>query len=235
MLRLALLLLLHQVHLSHAKTSENEVYYVDLRASPEGRYLNWKRDCAQQQTLFRAARKASLALSNEESKFLKYLCLHPKQIVSSDTSDSSSKDLRSYSNFSVVNDNYHDGIPPGVSCTPTQWCDSGYCSTVCSRGSVRIDKWLDNALRTQAQLARSLPFCYSTWFGTHNSAISLSDGYGNLDPAYQSLFKYIRWASADFHHAILRTNNQYLSITDQMNLGVRALELDTHWVGVRCV
>lgn len=29
----------------------------------------------------------------------------------------------------------------------------------------------------------------------------------------------------------LHTNNQLLSLTDQLNLGVRALELDTHWVG----
>ena len=31
----------------------------------------------------------------------------------------------------------------------------------------------------------------------------------------------------------LRTNNQWLSLTDQLRLGVRALELDTHYVQVR--
>lgn len=31
----------------------------------------------------------------------------------------------------------------------------------------------------------------------------------------------------------LRTNNQWLSLTDQLRLGVRALELDTHFVQVR--
>ena len=30
----------------------------------------------------------------------------------------------------------------------------------------------------------------------------------------------------------LRTNDQFLSLTDQLNLGVRAVELDTHWVEV---
>lgn len=34
--------------------------------------------------------------------------------------------------------------------------------------------------------------------------------------------------------APLRTNDHWLSLTDQMNLGVRAVELDTHWVEV-CV
>lgn len=30
----------------------------------------------------------------------------------------------------------------------------------------------------------------------------------------------------------LQTNDQVLSLTDQMNLGVRFVELDTHWVQV---
>jgi hypothetical protein len=32
---------------------------------------------------------------------------------------------------------------------------------------------------------------------------------------------------------VLRTNDQVLSLTDQLNLGVRAVELDTHWVEVQ--
>ena len=32
--------------------------------------------------------------------------------------------------------------------------------------------------------------------------------------------------------AYLQTNNQYLSLTDQMNLGVRIVELDTHFFDV---
>jgi len=32
--------------------------------------------------------------------------------------------------------------------------------------------------------------------------------------------------------SVLRTNDQFLSLTDQLNLGVRAIELDTHWVEV---
>ena len=34
------------------------------------------------------------------------------------------------------------------------------------------------------------------------------------------------------NNALLRTNDQYLSLTDQMNLGVRSVELDTHWFEV---
>ena len=32
--------------------------------------------------------------------------------------------------------------------------------------------------------------------------------------------------------AKLRTNDHFLSLTDQLNLGLRAVELDTHWVEV---
>ena len=35
--------------------------------------------------------------------------------------------------------------------------------------------------------------------------------------------------------AYLQTNNQYLSLTDQMNLGVRVVELDTHFFDVSFV
>ena len=34
--------------------------------------------------------------------------------------------------------------------------------------------------------------------------------------------------------AYLQTNNQFLSLTDQMNLGVRIVELDTHFFDVSC-
>ena len=37
------------------------------------------------------------------------------------------------------------------------------------------------------------------------------------------------------NNAQLRTNDQVLSLTDQMNLGVRSVELDTHWFNVRCL
>ncbi|KAK9810142.1 hypothetical protein WJX72_005510 [[Myrmecia] bisecta] len=120
------------------------------------------------------------------------------------------------------------GIPAGVNCTPKEWCDgNAYCTTVCERGSVVIEPWLANAIQTEGQLSRRLPFCYAQMPGSHNSGIALADGYGNLDPYFQEYFKWIRWVASD---AVLQTNNQWLSLTDQMNLGVRVLELDVHWV-----
>ena len=34
--------------------------------------------------------------------------------------------------------------------------------------------------------------------GSHNSAISLADGYGNLDPYFQQYFKWIKWVVRAF-------------------------------------
>lgn len=163
-------------------------------------------------------------LTAEELDMLEYVCLD-RDSIEKITSGPLLEDPQQQS-F-----NSRSGIPPGTSCQPTSWCDSGQCTEVCTRGTVAVEPWLANAVRLQARLARTLPFCYSCFFGTHNSAISLADGYGNLDPSYQALFKYIKWASADFSHSVLRTNNQWLSLTDQLNLGVRVVEIDTHWVG----
>ena len=129
-----------------------------------------------------------------------------------------------------VETRHRDGIPPGVECEATMWCDPTSCSTVCARGTVNIPRWLDQAHRFQHKLSSSLPLCYSSWFGTHNSAITLADGYGNLDPVYQSMFEYIAWLIPAKSATLLRTNDQYLSVTDQLNMGVRMVEIDTHWV-----
>lgn len=116
---------------------------------------------------------------------------------------------------------------PEVACNVTQWCDSlGHCTSVCARGSVPLDPWLTWALGFQLDLARQQPFCYSQLPSSHNSAITFADGYGELDAAFQEYFRYIRWVAPD---AVLRTNNQWYSLTDQLNMGARVLELDTHW------
>lgn len=118
--------------------------------------------------------------------------------------------------------------PDSINCTLTDWCDAaGRCTSVCARGSVVIDPWLSHALSTQRALASRLPFCYAPFLGTHNSAITLADGYGARDPDFQALFSWVRWVREG---APLRTNDQLLSLTDQLRLGIRAIELDVHWV-----
>jgi hypothetical protein len=46
----------------------------------------------------------------------------------------------------------------------------------------------------QLQLAGRLPLCLAQYRGTHNSGITLADGYGNLDPYFERYFKWIKWA-----------------------------------------
>lgn len=50
----------------------------------------------------------------------------------------------------------------------------------------------------QLELSRRLPLCYASLVGTHNSGISLADGYGNLDLAYQHYFRWISWLVSTF-------------------------------------
>jgi hypothetical protein len=122
------------------------------------------------------------------------------------------------------------GIPPGVSCEATLWCDDVDCSSVCKRGTVQIPDWIQNAHRLQHKLSASLPLCFSQWFGTHNSAIALADGYGNLDPLFESMLQYVYWLEPAGSSSLIRTNDQYFSLTDQLNMGARMIELDIHWV-----
>ena len=120
------------------------------------------------------------------------------------------------------------GVPEGVDCDERDWCDaSSRCVRVCARGSVRVAPWLSHALDTQERLSARLPLCLAALPGAHNAAVTLADGYGALDPAFRAFFSWVRWVQPD---APLRTNDQVLSLTDQMNLGVRAVELDVHFV-----
>ena len=124
----------------------------------------------------------------------------------------------------------HRGIPEGIICEENEWCDDTWCSTVCKRGTVQVPTWLQHAHKFQHKLSASLPFCYSIWLGSHNSAITLADGYGNLDPVYESMFEYISWLTPPGSSSTLRTNDQFFSLTDQLLMGVRMIEIDTHWV-----
>lgn len=57
----------------------------------------------------------------------------------------------------------------------------------------------------QAQLARRLPLCMATLLGTHNSGITIADGYGNRDEYFQQYFRWIRWVVRLCHPSILLT------------------------------
>ena len=102
---------------------------------------------------------------------------------------------------------------------------------MCARGSVSIPAWQSHAIAAQIAAQADVPLCRASLLGTHNSAITLADGYGNLDPYWEGYFRYFKWAMPPGRAPRMRTNNHWLSLTDQLRLGARVLEVDTHWVG----
>jgi hypothetical protein len=68
--------------------------------------------------------------------------------------------------------------------------------------------WLHRAASFQYRLAHAVPFRSAQWLGTHNSFNSVSD-----DPTLSHT-----------------DSNQQLSLTDQLGIDMRALELDLHYI-----
>jgi hypothetical protein len=55
------------------------------------------------------------------------------------------------------------------------------CAVACEPGSVKQEDWISSALQIQERLSFSRPICFQQWPGSHNSGISLANGYGVLD------------------------------------------------------
>ncbi|KAL7687907.1 putative PLC-like phosphodiesterase, TIM beta/alpha-barrel domain superfamily [Plasmopara halstedii] len=120
-----------------------------------------------------------------------------------------------------------DLVPPEVKCTKIQHCDKkGVCAIVCQHGSVQVDQWLQKALRLQRKLAYRRNLCSASLLGTHNSAISMADGYGVEDHVFEGYLHYFSWFKKGM---TVHTNDQFFSLTDQLQMGVRFIELDVHW------
>lgn len=113
-----------------------------------------------------------------------------------------------------------------ITCTTTKVCDSTgtVCSNVCEKGTASVSStWLNSTLTYQRKLANNKQLCYAQVPSTHNSAITLADGYGNRDQLFN-----LNLNSAK-SYSYLKTNNHALSITDQLNIGMRWVEIDTHY------
>jgi uncharacterized protein YnzC (UPF0291/DUF896 family) len=55
-----------------------------------------------------------------------------------------------------------------------------------------------------------MPFCLAALLGTHNSAITLADGFGNRDEYFQEYFKWIKW--------VVRSHLQSVEVVSQQQL-----------------
>ncbi|TYZ64664.1 hypothetical protein PybrP1_006352 [[Pythium] brassicae (nom. inval.)] len=120
-----------------------------------------------------------------------------------------------------------DTVPADVRCEKVQRCDKkGVCAVVCARGSVETDAWAARALHLQRKLAYERTLCTAQLPGSHNSAINIADGYGVEDHVFEGYLKYVSWFKSGLR---VHTNDQLFSLTDQLQMGVRFVELDVHW------
>ncbi|GMF48015.1 unnamed protein product [Phytophthora fragariaefolia] len=112
-----------------------------------------------------------------------------------------------------------------ITCTMEDKCNSAgtVCSSVCEKGSASVSSWLNQTLAYQRNLAFSGKLCYAQIPSTHNSAITLADGYGNRDQLFNANL------NSDKSYSYLKTNNHVLSLTDQLGIGMRWIEIDTHY------
>ncbi|CCI47907.1 unnamed protein product [Albugo candida] len=113
----------------------------------------------------------------------------------------------------------YNTIPHNVQCTPIV-LEHDTPIKICKAGSVGLDNSTINALALQRLVSYGRELCKTQIIGSHNSALTLADGYGASDHAY------VGKSDNDF----FRTSSQYFSILDQLQLGVRFLELDVHYV-----
>lgn len=113
----------------------------------------------------------------------------------------------------------------GTNCTHDMFCArTGYCSSVCKEGTVSVSPWLSFASRTQSSLALLGSMCSHQSIGTHNSVITASYGFGVEDCLYSMVL-----SASYLQFNEVRTISQYYALTDQLNMGVRHLELDIHY------
>jgi len=108
-------------------------------------------------------------------------------------------------------------------CNRTRKCWDMFCDDVCEIGSVELDPWLQYALKTQTELQWDTPLNYTVLPGTHNSCISKAYGHGLEETVWTE------WVKLFFNGEEVVIANQQFSLTDQMNFGVRHIELDAHW------
>ncbi|KAJ0404860.1 hypothetical protein ATCC90586_007810 [Pythium insidiosum] len=126
-----------------------------------------------------------------------------------------------------LRDTVPDTVPEGVECKKVKRCDKrNVCAIICERGSVVVEPWLQHALALQRRLAYRRNFCHARLPGTHNSAINMADGYGIEDHVFQGYLQYFSWFKQGME---VHTNDQLFSLTDQLQMGVRFIELDVHW------
>lgn len=99
------------------------------------------------------------------------------------------------------------------------------CSTcgyngICHKGTAHLPPWLSFALKTQRALQVNMTLDKVQMLAAHNAFNDRSDGYGIADDCL--------WPPP-YKTKCIDLANQEFSFTDQLNMGVRALEIDPWW------
>ncbi|KAI9998901.1 hypothetical protein PInf_003563 [Phytophthora infestans] len=143
-------------------------------------------------------------------------CTNPNFTLSSNTSSNAISDAVSNKTRS----------PSNIACKLVTLCDSNNVgSDVCEAGTASVNSWAADAIAFQHRLSYGETLCFTQLPATHNSVITQARGYGNRDQLFNSML------NASNAGSYMRTSNQFLSLTDQLNLGARFLELDVHYFG----
>jgi len=114
-----------------------------------------------------------------------------------------------------------------VSCKYQKVCNGNLmCAFVCERGSVNLDSWIIQSLNYQKKLQRFDDMVFLEMPSTHNSAITEADGFG-----IEKYFISALGGGVDLDQGddMREGVSQHLSITDQMRMGVRHVEIDIWW------
>lgn len=125
--------------------------------------------------------------------------------------------------LSILPNFYSFHVAHRASCTRKKICNGNLmCAYVCEPGTVNVDNWATNALKYQRKLQLNDQLITIEFPGTHNSAISEAYGYGIEKYFISALGNGIDEDQGDDVGVGLC---QYLSLIDQLNMGIRHLEV----------
>ena len=110
-----------------------------------------------------------------------------------------------------------------ANCTRTRLCNGDYlCADVCEIGTVRPEAHTSSALALQRALTYDDRLARQQFIGSHNSAISQPYGFGIEMDGFETLLNETLYINDDLGEGI----DQTFTLTDQLNLGLRHLEID---------
>lgn len=127
--------------------------------------------------------------------------------------------------LTAVTSGFHTGHR--VSCQKQKLCNGNLmCAYVCVPGTAVLDTWATKSLAYQQYLQLDDPLVVNEIPGTHNSAISEAYGYG-IEKYFISALG--NGLDEDQGDDVGVGVCQYLSLIDQLNMGIRHIEVDVWW------